>query len=308
MKKFLMCLAVFGFFLLQAEQKSIKLAVMEIDDTTRSFDAAVIENATEMLRSKLAATGQFIVIDKSRQMDKLKTLIKEEKKESYRECYDKGCQIPLGQALSADTILRTSISCLNDKCILSAELVDLAKEATVRGASEPFVYNAATPEVLLPAIEAVIAQLAPVKKIDPLPKELPVKKEEPASKPKEVVFKRSHPYLWYGVGLLAAGVGLGIGGIVCDIKAKDAYESYSELLADKAQATQMSRSDYIAATDRELERGDDFSTARTALYISGALAAVGGVVLMIWWKDSPVEQVALLPQGDGAMLSLTFTY
>jgi len=124
-----------GALLMATEVRKPKIAVMEIEDTAQRFDAALIENATEILRSKLTATGRFVVIDKSRQHEKLKSLIKEEKRESYKECYDQKCQIPLGQALAADTILRSSISCINQNCVLSSELVDLAKEAAIRGGS-----------------------------------------------------------------------------------------------------------------------------------------------------------------------------
>ena len=54
------------------------------------------------------------------------------RKESYQKCYDKSCQIPLGQSLAADTILTGKITFLLGRYTMTVELVDLAKEATVK--------------------------------------------------------------------------------------------------------------------------------------------------------------------------------
>jgi hypothetical protein len=132
------------------------LAVMEIEDTSGTMDPVYLANALEMLRGKLSATGHFIVIDRGRQEEKLKQLVREQKKESYRQCYDESCQIPLGQALAADSILRTTISCLGTACMLSAELVDLEKEAAISGGTADFD---ADPASLKKAVDAVTGQL-----------------------------------------------------------------------------------------------------------------------------------------------------
>jgi len=122
---------------LYAERKP-KLAVMDIEDKTGTFESSVIESATEYLRGKLSAADKFVVIDRTRQAAIMKKLIREEQKESYKQCYDESCQIPLGQALAADTILRSSITHFSDKFTLTVELVDLAKEASVKGATADF--------------------------------------------------------------------------------------------------------------------------------------------------------------------------
>ncbi len=60
----------------------------------------------------------------------------EKKKESYKQCYEKSCQIPLGQALSADSILRTTLTHIGGVYVVSAELVDLEKQAGMGAAVE----------------------------------------------------------------------------------------------------------------------------------------------------------------------------
>ncbi len=303
--------AALGFILfstgLLAETRQPKIAVMEIEDTSQRFDAAIIENATEMLRSKLTATGRFVVIDKSRQQEKLKNLIKEEKRESYKECYDQKCQIPLGQALAADTILRSSISCISQNCVLSAELVDLAKEATIRGGSAEFIYNPDSPEALFPAIVEVIKQLTPEppKPLEP-PPVLPPKPLEP---PKKIVIERSHPYLWWGLGTFLVGAGLIGGAIASDVKAADWYDRYRDMTSDAGIADWVAnggtQESFVKKANDALANGDDLRTISIALYVTGATAAVTGMTLMIWWKDTPVEQLTILPTPGGAMISFS---
>ena len=121
-------LALFG------EEKKYKVAVMEFDDQTKKLSKSVLEAAAEYLRGELVASNQFIVISKDRQ----KAIVKEKKKESWKECYDQSCRIQLGQALSADTILTGAISKFGNTFILTLELVDLAKEATVKGAKAEY--------------------------------------------------------------------------------------------------------------------------------------------------------------------------
>jgi len=107
---------------------------MNIEDRSNSVRGKILEDLTEYLRARLTATGRFLVIDRSRQGKALKQILKKEKSESYRECYSKQCQVPLGQALSADSIMRASLTKIGGTYALSVEIVDLAKEATVSGA------------------------------------------------------------------------------------------------------------------------------------------------------------------------------
>ncbi len=137
MKK--ICL-LFLFFILAAnlfadDDEKLKLAVMEFEDRSGTLSEKTLSDATEYIRSAFVASNKFIVIAKERQE---KVMIAEMKKESYKLCNDKNCQIPLGQALSADTILRTTINSLGGVYVITSELIDLAKEATVVGAKQNF--------------------------------------------------------------------------------------------------------------------------------------------------------------------------
>jgi hypothetical protein len=115
-------------------QSKPKIAVMTVGDQTRTLGESLLESLTDALRTQLAGTGQFVVIDKSRQAAALKRLVREQKRESYKACYDNRCQIPLGQALAADSILRTKVTQVGSFFLINAELVDLAKEAVTSAA------------------------------------------------------------------------------------------------------------------------------------------------------------------------------
>ncbi len=132
------------------------LAVMELEVRTPRLGAEVAGRAVDYLRARLTATRQFAIVDRTRQEQALREMLVQQKKESYAACYDEGCQVPLGKALAADTILRSSVSSLADFCTLSSELVDLAKEAALGGGLEKFDCTEAG---LVQAIERLVPQL-----------------------------------------------------------------------------------------------------------------------------------------------------
>ena len=137
MKKIFVVLVLFcAFFKLFADDEDkLRLAVMEFEDRSGSLSKQMLSDATEYLRGALISANKYIVIAQERQSQ---AMVKDMKKESYKECNDKNCQIQLGQALSADTILRTTITRLGKTFVIASELIDLEKEATVVGAREKY--------------------------------------------------------------------------------------------------------------------------------------------------------------------------
>ena len=112
-----------------------KLAVMELEDRSGDLKTPLRLELTEYLRSRLIASGRFVVIDRGRQAKALDRLVEDARKESRKDCYEKSCQIPLGKALSADHIVRLSVGRVGDTYFVTAERIDLAREATVGGGS-----------------------------------------------------------------------------------------------------------------------------------------------------------------------------
>jgi hypothetical protein len=90
----------------------------------------VLDLVTDHLRVGLAAR-RVAVIDRGRLAAALAQQVRDEKAASYRPCVDEACQVPLGRALAATHILRSSITRLGDSCTLAAELVELRSEVTV---------------------------------------------------------------------------------------------------------------------------------------------------------------------------------
>jgi len=135
------------------EDEKQKLAVMEFEDLSKKLPAEMLSGATEYIRGAFVSSNKFIVIAKERQE---KAMIAEMKKESYKSCNDKNCQIPLGQALSADTILRTTINFFGGVYTITSELIDLAKEATVVGAKQKFN---GSEQSLMEALDRIVVQI-----------------------------------------------------------------------------------------------------------------------------------------------------
>ena len=137
MKKILVALVLFcAFFKMFAEDdEKLRLAVMEFEDRSGKIPKQTLSDATEYVRASIISSNTYIVISKERQEQEM---IKEMKKESYKACNDKNCQIPLGQALSADTIMRTTITFFGGVYTISSELIDLEKEATIIGAKKNY--------------------------------------------------------------------------------------------------------------------------------------------------------------------------
>jgi len=155
MKNTIFIILLVGFSAVLYAQKP-KLAVMAMEDRSGKLSEKMISGGTTLLRMYLSSSGHFVDIDKGRQEKALVDIIEEKKKESYKKCYDEKCQIPLGQALSADTILRATVSELGGVFSLGVELVDLAKEATTKAASAEFD---GTEEGLRTAVKKVVNEL-----------------------------------------------------------------------------------------------------------------------------------------------------
>ncbi len=141
MKKFCILFVLFLSFcyLFADDDDKIKLAVMEFEDMSGTIEENILANATEYLRVVFASTNRYIIISKDRQKDTIKDMRKKFNTDpSYKACTDKNCQIQLGQALSADLIVKTTITSFAGSYTLSSELIDLEKEATIIAAKEDY--------------------------------------------------------------------------------------------------------------------------------------------------------------------------
>ncbi|HSA32245.1 MAG TPA: CARDB domain-containing protein [bacterium] len=131
-------------------------AVMEIEDKSGKFEKQVLWDATDYFRTKLVSGGKFVVVDRTKQADKVKELAKKGKKESHGETVDTTYQIPLGKALAAQVLLRPRITSFAGKFTFAVEIISIEKEAVIGGASAEF---AGDETGLAAAMEKVAAEI-----------------------------------------------------------------------------------------------------------------------------------------------------
>ena len=152
---------VFVFFLfsfqLFAEEEKLKIAVMEFEDKSGQFSQETLEAAADILRDMFRDSGHYVVISKSRQKDQVSKIRKEYNTNmAYKSCTDKNCQIQLGQALSADVIVQTTITSFAETFTISSDLTDLEKEATEIGGKAKFDGSEKSMEH---ALESIVQQI-----------------------------------------------------------------------------------------------------------------------------------------------------
>jgi TolB-like protein len=111
------------------ERKVIAVMPVEVAKSA-TIAESLADGLTDQLRVSLASRG-LRVIDRGEQERALAEIIEDEKTRSYDECTDESCQIPLGKALAASHILRTSLSRFGKMCAMTAELIALRESVTV---------------------------------------------------------------------------------------------------------------------------------------------------------------------------------
>ncbi len=129
-----MTAAAFLSFLASAMAGGAKppiVAVFEIEDRGAGLSEDARLRLVDYLSARLAATGAFSLVPR----EQIRARLREEKKQSYRLCYDQACQIELGRELAAEKALATKIIKLGDRCTVSCTLFDLKTATTSAGAT-----------------------------------------------------------------------------------------------------------------------------------------------------------------------------
>ncbi len=112
------------------------VAVMSISTSGEAkTDRMPLVGLTDQLRVQLGARG-LRVVDRGQQEQALKQWVKRAQAESYRECVDVSCQIPLGKALAATHLMRSSVGRFGAQCTFNAELISLKEEVSVAAKTE----------------------------------------------------------------------------------------------------------------------------------------------------------------------------
>lgn len=128
------------------------VAVFDIHDASGRLAERDLHNLTRHLAAALAETRRYQVVPRNQ----LRARLHDEKNDSYRACYDQGCQIAVGKAMAAEKALSTTVATVGARCRVTAELFDLERETATRGAS---VEAACSPEALFEAATEVASRL-----------------------------------------------------------------------------------------------------------------------------------------------------
>ncbi|RLB55292.1 MAG: hypothetical protein DRI34_10785 [Deltaproteobacteria bacterium] len=145
------CMVVISFVARAAAEGPI-VAVFDMEDQGSGLEHTVLVRLTDYLATRLTEGG-YRVIPRSQ----VKERLLEAKKESYKKCYDQGCQIELGRELAAQKSLATTILKIGGECQLTSVLYDLKKSTTELAASAEAPCEE---KALLEALKKVAAKLA----------------------------------------------------------------------------------------------------------------------------------------------------
>ena len=316
-------LLLFSAPLFADDDEKLKLAVMEFEDKSGKLSEEIISNATEYIRGAFVSTNKYVVIAKERQE---KAMIAEMKKESYKACNDKNCQIPLGQALSADTILRTTITFFAGTYTITSELIDLAKEATVVGAKEDYDGSEIS---LKHALNEIVKQItgaaaqAVQKEENESANETETETEKEKAKEKPLPKKTRntntyHPYKVAGISLMVAGAAVVIGGVAgFHIASDKEYDKYKKMtLTDTAYnaiSDGLSESKYVSRAKNHRDTANIYRILEISSgAVGGALVVTGIVLTAIKKKKNNAEvslsNISVVPADEGFYASLGFEF
>jgi TolB-like protein len=107
------------------------VAVFPINDMSSKVDRNLLDQLTEYLAVRIAEKLRFRVVPR----EQLRSVLADEKKSTFRPCFDQSCQIELGKAVAATRSLATTLIRVSNRCVLNATLYDLKTEAAVKAAS-----------------------------------------------------------------------------------------------------------------------------------------------------------------------------
>jgi len=139
----------------QATAPAPVTAVFRIENRGSELKGDEVDALTDYLATKLGEQGRFQIIPR----EEIHRRLVEQKRESFKSCYDKQCQVEVGRELAAQFSVSASISKVGSKCLITAAMYDLKKAATWRTGTAKAACNA---DALLVAVEEIAAKLSGV--------------------------------------------------------------------------------------------------------------------------------------------------
>ena len=310
------------------DDEKLKLAIMEFEDKSSKVSENTLEAATEYLRSVFTSTGNFIVISKGKQKEQLSKIRKEfNTNPTYQSCNDRSCQIQLGQALSADLILQTTITIFAGVYTISSDLTDLEKEATEIGGKADYDGSEIS---MKKAIESIVEQIntnhqhlknEKAAKIEA--EKQRKKKERKAEKAGEMAenkLKETRTLKISGIALIAGGTGILAGGVtgfaIASDKEQNEYDQMSQSSKIKEAVNKGEDLDsYLARANKHKDKSKTYrNIAITSAVIGAAIAGTGIALVVVGVKKEKnneqiiLDNISAMPLDNGFYASLNFKF
>jgi formylglycine-generating enzyme required for sulfatase activity len=128
------------------------VAVFAVESTVASLRPSDLDTLTEVIATRMTASGAYKVVPKS----DLKRALTEQKKTSFERCYDESCQIEVGKEVAANLSLASRLSSLGSRCLLTLNLYDLRLSASAGAA---MAEGGCAVEAVLDTVKAAVDQL-----------------------------------------------------------------------------------------------------------------------------------------------------
>jgi hypothetical protein len=106
------------------------VAVFDVIDGSHKTRKETLAQLTEYLAARLTQVTRYRVVPR----DQLRSRLVQEKKGSFRKCYDESCQIELGKAVAAQKSLATKILRVGKRCAITSTMFDLKTETAEKSA------------------------------------------------------------------------------------------------------------------------------------------------------------------------------
>jgi TPR repeat protein len=133
-------------------QKPI-IAVFTLTAEGARLSKSSLERMTIYLSNQLTASGLYQVLPQ----DQLRKRLRQEKKSSYKACFDQSCQIAIGRELAANKSMATKVLRIGRQCIVTATIYDLRSSATESAAAHK---GKCGEEGILKSMDAVLSKLS----------------------------------------------------------------------------------------------------------------------------------------------------
>ena len=178
------------------------VAMFDMEDKGSGLSGEVLSNLVDYLAARMTECGYRIV-----PRDQIRKRIREQKVESYKECYDETCQVALGRELAAEKTMSTRVVRIADTCQVTGMLYDLKQATTDKAAT---VEAQCTERKLLEATKQLASKLCLVLNPQTAPAAVTEieAQPEPPSPPMHPMTLWGHVSFWTGVGALGGGVAM----------------------------------------------------------------------------------------------------